>query len=181
MKFRPNAPLLIGIGLPVLMVVLVAASIYVPSLFAKKPAYDFIYSVPSDPYSYYGPGNTVYVVENGKLVEQPLPNFLKDPTQPEVAPLKPNLFIYDTAANQSRQITFDEATTLTLNGNIQSPDGFTVVSGGYDGGGIIPMLSGISPDVSSYYIKKGNYSRKLNLTLGDSFKYYNFRFLGWVL
>mgnify|MGYP001618316077 CR=1 FL=1 len=182
MKFRPNAPLLIGIGLPVLMVILVGASIYLPGMFAKKPAHNFVYSVPANSYSYYGPGSAAYAVENGMLVEKPTPNSVQaEMAQTGVAPTKPSLYLHDVAANKSRAITFDEAAALSLDGNNESADGFSVINGGY-GGGFFPIFGLSDSGGQKYYLKKGNYSRELNLSQNSSnrYDYHMFQFIGWV-
>lgn len=180
MKFRPNAPLVIGIGLPLLMVVLVAASIYLPGMWAKKPTQNFVYSVPVDMQSYYGPGSIAYAVENGKLVEKPTPNSVKAETaQTGVTPTKPNIYFHDVTTNKSKAITFDEAAALSLSGNSESSDGYSVIRGSY-GGGFFPFFGFGGSEYNKLYIKKDNYSRELNLNQNNGYDYFSFQFLGWV-
>ena len=84
------------------------------------------------------------------------------------------LFYYDVKRNTSREITLGEAAAFTLDDSLKSIDGFEIASGSYSSD--IFFFSG-----SSYYdqyLKKGAYSRKLNMTGPTS--YYDFKFMGWV-
>ena len=77
---KKNIPLIFAISIPVLMVIGIALSIYLPTLFVK-PEYDFLYSIGGD-YSY----RNEYAVENGKLVKKPvtLPNTITTGKEPEL-------------------------------------------------------------------------------------------------
>lgn len=179
MKIRPNAPLLIGIGLPVAMVVFVAASIYLPGLFAKQPAHNFIYSIANDD-SYCGRSCGGYEVQNAKLAERSVLKDLPPETFGLGAPsAKTQLFLHNVTANQSQKITFEEANTFRLDDNEQSPDGYTVTPGSY--GGFPFGLTGDS-GANKYYLTKGNFlSRELKLGQKNTQNYYSFIFLGWTL
>ena len=116
---KENIPLMVGISIPILMIIFVAISIYVPSLFVQ-PKTDFLYSVGGDYYS-----KDIYSVQNGKIIVQGIsyPEKYKEPMR------NPKLFIYDMVKNESREISLEEAKNLNLNSNNKSPDGFEVVYG----------------------------------------------------
>jgi hypothetical protein len=90
------------------------------------------------------------------------------------------LFLHDTKANTSREITEEEAKGLTLNGLLTSPDE-VIISGHYSNSGNVFPFGGSSE--YNYYMSKRNASRKLNLiTTGDlSYNQNNFEFIGWVM
>ena len=164
---KKNVPLIVALSIPVLMIVLIAISIYVPALFIK-PTMNFVYSVGGD-HCY----PNKYSVKNGKIVE----NEIKQPETNNACRSYSNyrearLFYYDVKRTTSREITLAEAATLTVDAAIKSQDGFEVVSGNYS--------SDIFFSGGSYYdkyLKKGAYSRRLNV---GSTSYYDFKFIGWV-
>ena len=110
MKLKDKTSLIIGISIPILMIIFVAASIYLPRLFVEPPAYDFLYSIDSD-YGYYEQGITMERESYEKL------------------------FIHDVEENKSRIISSEESEKLNLDPSIESPDGFEIVRG--SGGGFL--------------------------------------------
>ncbi len=170
MRTPKNLPLLIAVCIPVLMIVFVAASIYLPALFIK-PQYDFLYLTGQD----YGYCTWDYRVENKKLVRVVRSNPYKEAPQECTT----QFFRYDVEENANREVTLEEAQTLTLDGNGESPDGFTVTRGG-NGGGFFPLFSE-GGNYNSIYLTKGSaVSRKITLRTGPDY-YPEFRLLGWVL
>lgn len=160
---KKNIPLLIGVLIPIAMIILVAAAIYLPALFSQ-PKYDFIYLTGDYYYPQY------YVDNDGKLVRKDVV-----PPEPNYPPnTESRLFYHDIKTNESRQISYDEAKDYNLDINIKSPDGYEIVNG--NGAEFFPFFGGSGND--SHYIKGHNASKKLNLQSQGG--YYNFRFLGWV-
>ena len=165
MENRKNVPLIVALSIPVLMIALIAISIYFPALFVS-PKFDFVYSTDNEYCRF-----LKYSVKVGKIIEnekQPANenNICRDSRDPR-------LYYYDVTRKISREITFEEAQKLTLDNAFQSPDGFEVVSG--DRSFDVFFIGG-----SSYYdkyLKKGSYSRKLNIPHNY---YYDFRLIGWV-
>ena len=167
MDKKPNIPLILGISVPILMILFVAGSIYLPGLFIK-PKYNFIY-VSGDDY-YYG---RQYSVINGQLVKNEVkpPDYYRPRTEPK-------LFIHDVSNNESREISFEEAQKLNLDSNIISKDGFEVIYGSR-GDGIFPFFFFSGRDYNSRYISGHNVSKKLNVQFNGS--YYNgFQFIAWI-
>ena len=110
---RLNAlPLIIGIAIPVLMVLFVAGSIYLPHLFTAGPKYDILYAAyrePSNPSQYYGGYNfpQYYDVTDGRIKKKEFPAYVSPSeinTQaiPQTNPLFFNLFNQLKAAGNSQ-------------------------------------------------------------------------------
>lgn len=170
MKNKKDISLIIGIAIPILMIVFVAASIYLPSLFSPSPKFNFLY-VTGDRYY----GKYQFVVENGKLAKREVK--YPEHYNSEVA----RLYIHDVLKNESKEISFEDAQKLYLDPNKESQDGFEVVYGSYDGG-IFSIFFG-REDYDTVYLKGHNVSKKLNLSSSGNGHYYyynSFRFLGWL-
>lgn len=170
MDIKKNSSLILGISIPIFMILFVTGSIYIPSLFAPDPQYDFVY-VMGDNDSYYG---YQYTVEDGKLVKNDIqvPSNFYRPQQ------KVYLFLHDIETNESKEVSFEEAQSFRIDSKTMSPDGFEVTHGSR-GEGIPPLFFGSYTDYNSVYLKGHGVSKKLNL--GMERDYYNFRFVGWVL
>lgn len=169
---KKNITLIIGISIPVLMILFVAGSIYIPGLFIK-PHVNFLY-VSGDDY-YYDQGH--FTVQKGKLVK-------KEIKQPENQGYyqprgESKLFVHDVAKNESREISFEEAQNLNLDSSVKSSDGFEIVNGSHSDG-FFPFFLGSGTDYNSRYLKGHNISKKLNLQLDGRSYYYGFRLLGWI-
>ncbi len=172
MNSKKNVSLIIALGIPVLMIVLVAASIYLPGLFAPAPQHHFLY-VTDD---FYQGGQ--YVVEKGTLIKREL----KRP--PNTTPVVVRLFIYDVSANAGREVSFEEAQQLRLDTSVTSPDGYEVAYASSVGYELFPLLFfGDGRDRNDMYLKGHGASKKLNLTMqSDMYSWYSrrARFLGWI-
>ena len=170
MNPKKNVSLIVGIAIPILMIVLVAISIYVPALFAPAPRADFLY-ITGDSY-YQG---QEYVLDNGKLVKREV-KYPENYT-PEVA----RFFLHNTSANEDKELSFEEAQKLKLNTNVKSLDGYEVVYGNTDGG-VFPFFFSGGTDYNAMYLKGHNTSKKLNLQSPSDERYYyrGRRFLGWI-
>ena len=65
MNRKQDLSLIIGIAIPFLMILVVAASIYLPGLFAPAPTCRFLYAAGDDYYQ-----GSQYVVERGRLAKR---------------------------------------------------------------------------------------------------------------
>jgi hypothetical protein len=186
---KKNWSLIVGVAIPILMIILVALSIYVPVLFAK-PTTKFLYYT-SDTYDYYY--NDRYAVENGKLVLIPYKQrdtvedtrfpSVKDPeVSLEIPKAVLHLFVYDPVANASQEITFEEGQKLRLESRVESPEGYTLSQGSY-GGDIFDLFGGGYHDYNTWYLQKGTVNKKITLEQSASgYRYYNnIQFLGWII
>jgi len=186
---KKNFALLLAFLLPVLLIVVVALTAYLPSLFVSTN-YNFLYTTCVEEAQYYYPYNCDYYLQkrysivNDKLVANTLdPNL--DHNNDKIPDINeyytPHIFLHDTEKNESREITFDEAQTLTLSGLITSPDG-VAVSGQYSDNSDFLIFDGGS---SSYehYLSKRNGRKQLNI-ISNTHPYpsrTDFQFVGWVL
>jgi len=171
---KKNITLVIGISIPILMILFVAGSIYLPGLFIK-PHFNFLYVSGNDSYYYYNNGYQ-YSVQNDKLIKNEIRQLENQNYNPPRVESK--LYIYDVAKNESREISFEEAQNLNLDSNNMSPDGFEVTYGSR-GDGFFPFFFRSERDYNTRYLKGHNVSKKLNLQLSGSY-YNNFRFIGWI-
>ena len=165
---KKNKTLVLGLSIPVIMVILVALSIYLPSLFVK-PQYDFVYTTDG----YYNSDGR-YSVEDGMIVRRVDTYFdYSNNSSPEFA----KLYLYDVSSDTSEEIQFSDAQHMQLDSSPKSPDGLVINSGG-SSGGFFPFFSG-SSDYNSEYLVGNGISRKLNVQINGS-SYDGFQLVGWV-
>lgn len=187
---KKNFALLLAFLLPILLIVIVAISTYLPSLFIKTN-YNFIYTSCTDNNKNYYPYNCDsylqkrYAVLDDKFIINNV-DLSQDLDKNGVPDFKQNysdrIFLHDTQTNESREISLKEAQTMTLSGLLTSPDGITV-SSHYDRAGGDFFIFGGGYSSYGYYLTKGNSRSKINL-INSSDRYYyqnNFQFIGWVL
>lgn len=197
---RKNFAILLAFILPIVLIAIVALSTYLPSLFLST-SYNFIYTSCTDGTNYYYSFNCDsylqkrYSVVSNKLVANNIDPSLNlgndkmpalNSDNNKIPDINENytarIFLHDTAKNESREITFEEAQTLTLNSLLTSPDGITV-SSYYDRSGGDFFIFGGGSSSYGYYLTKGKSKDKLNLINNTDQYYYrnNFQFIGWVL
>jgi hypothetical protein len=171
MDIKKNWSVWLAVALPVAMIVFVAGSIYLPRLWAPKPAYSFVYTANDMTKGYVIPSYAVRVV-NGQLVKEETQKdmLVTDAMKPQY--VEPHLYRYDVITGESKSITFDEVAQLKLDDSKQSPDGFKVALGGGYGG---PFGGGSEPAV---YMTGHSVSQKLDLR--GVTNAYDFSFVGWV-
>ena len=173
-----NIPILIGIALPFLFIIIIAAMVYLPSI-SVKPQYNFLYTSSETRVRFDGEMSIYsYGVREGKLVTKQNPK-----RYPEQVLLdeKPTLYVYDVKANASREISFDEAQKLSLDAGPTSPDGYTVTYK-YGHNGIFELF-GSDTNKNGYFITKGNGAKKLT-GFGNLGRYWGyegaFEIIGWI-
>lgn len=164
---KKNITLILAIFLPLLMILLIVASIYLPRIFIDPPQYDFLYSVVRNYYV----GGGKYFVENGKIVEREQRTEEDEKYGYIVEDSK--LFFHDIEKNESREVSFEEALSFNLDSRIISPDGFEVVYGERVSSVFFPR------GLDVFYIKGHGLSQKLNLQINYS-DYHGFKFIGWI-
>lgn len=170
MSSKKNISLVVGIAIPIFMIVLIAVSIYLPSLFAPTPQYNFLYAI-EDGYGQY----RQYGVDNGTLVKYEVKNPEYD------TPRDAKLFIHNVSKNTDQAVTFEEAQKLKLDATVKSPDGYEVVYGSSEYG-FFPFFFSGGYDYNAMYLKGHNTSKKLDLQSSNGGRHYyrNRRFLGWI-
>ncbi|MDD3896512.1 MAG: hypothetical protein PHU04_01520 [Candidatus Peribacteraceae bacterium] len=185
---QKNFALVLAFVLPMLLIVLVALSTYLPSLFLSTD-YNFLYASCTngrDPYPYRCDDylQRRFTVTDGRLSVHTVDGTVdtdKDGVPDSNDQYTERIFFHDTAKNESREITLAEAQAMTLNTLLTSPDGVTVSSHYDRGGGDFFLFFG-GRSSYGYSLTKGRARSKLNLINNDDQYYYqnNFHFLGWV-
>ena len=170
---KKNLPLYIALAVPVLMIILVAAFIYLPGI-GKKPKVNFLYMTGNNVYDY--AYNSGYQISGGHLIyNPPVPPITNRPNN--VVSDDAHFYVYDVAGNQAKEVTLAEAEGYSLDSSNTSSDGYTIQQGNGNSGDF--LFGGGEGDYSSWFIKGHNRAIKLNLKLSGTY-YSNFRFLGWV-
>lgn len=174
MKDAKSYPLIVGLAIPVLMVIFIAASVLLPRLFAPPPRYDFIYSMADG----HNP-EVEYAVQNGKIESRDLRRSDSNQHRSNYASVK--LYRHSVKENKSMGISLEESQKLTLSEATQSPDNYEVVPGSQ--GSSFLFFYSSNTDYSRMYLKGYGIGRELNLIGGRNFyyAYSNIRFVGWVL
>lgn len=169
---KKNITLVLGISIPILMILFVAGSVYLPGLFIK-PHFNFLYGN-DDSYYFYG---YQYSVQNNKLIR----NKIEEPANPSYNPprVEAKLYIYDVTKNEAREISFTDAQNLNLDSNVKSPDGFEIVYGNRTDN-FFPFFWGGRTDYNARYLKGHNVSKKLNLQQNGNPYYNNISVIGWI-
>ena len=167
---KKNLPLILGFSIPIVMILFVAASIYIPGIFSN-PKYNFLYSSGQDYYS-----RNIYQVRNGKLIQvpQPTPSY-RNYTQYQ----DPPLYIHNVKTNESTYISFTEALSLHVDTNSESPDGYKIEDG-QSSSGFFPFFW-YDRNYYSKYIVGHNVSRKMNIIKSGANYYDSIQFLGWII
>ncbi|MEK9147167.1 MAG: hypothetical protein AAB639_03135 [Patescibacteria group bacterium] len=157
---KETLPLIIGIGLPILLIIYVAVTAYLPSLF-NKPQYNFIYATGYD--------NQYATVENGTIKVNPPPySHYELPRPPQFS-----LYLYDVSQSKTKLISQDEAKLYRLDPSDKSPDGYVVTSNRDTSFSVFPFFYGGYD--RGYYLKGHGVNKRI------SERDYDFKFLGWVV
>lgn len=160
MNIKKNISLIIGISLPILLILIIVAVVYIPRVF-MKPVFNFLY-VTGPSYSTYG---KFYVV-NGDLSEKaPKDDYERIKFE------KIQLFKYDVESKESYEITFQDAREFSLKAANNSPDDFSIERRRV--GSSFFSYSGSNYDL---YLKKGSFSKRLKVK-GGIYK----EFLAWII
>lgn len=165
MKIK-NLPLILGLTIPALMIIFIAIAVYIPPFFVKMN-YDILYITPNDydcPKIFYLSGSKLYLQDNPNTYYR------------EHNSCNSQAFIYDVFKEESRQIPLEEAESLNVFSETSSPDGFEIISGGYNGG-FFPFYYN-SNDYGSKYVQGHGISKKIKIQSSGNYK--DFRIIGWV-
>jgi len=190
MKDPSGKPILIGVAflLPPFFIAVVFFISYIPSI-RLSTDYDFVYatcSEGSNPYSYNCSNylNSMYAVDSGTLRVETVPPDLDSDrdTIPDVDEnYRTRLFFHDTEANESREITLQEAQNYGLSELITSFDNVAVEWEASRNNSFFLFYDTRSRN--GYYLTRGSVRQELNI-IGNNERYYyrdDFLFLGWVI
>lgn len=173
-----NLSLYIGIAIPILMIIGVAASIYAPRWFSESPRYGFLY-LESEEFAPYD-GKLFYSVRDGHLIEEK-GEVVKIPGDPYPVRYRAGkLFRYDIRTQKSTEISLEEAKNLSLIQGQRSPDGFEVICSHNNRGNFFPFFDGGYSDCSRRYLVNDiGYSEEVYIS-ASARNYYNFELIGWI-
>lgn len=173
MFIRKNAPLIIGLCIPLLLIIVLAVTIYLP-IILHKPQYSFLYVSGENVYA----GNSTMQVQDGKLVKS-APYYYSGYESGYKSGSMPELYVYDVKSNRSTPIDFEQAKTLRLDPARVSPDGYEMKNLSSVSGVFFPYFWHDS-DYGTYIVGH-NSSRKLTIQSGSSQYYNSILFLGWII
>ena len=153
--------LLLLFGAPIIVVLLAAALVFTPRLFAH-PSHDFIYTSCPEYYC-----DETYKVTSGGMIAYNYNEKYSDN-------IDPNLFYYDAKADTSRKISVADAMSYRLDDSATDPDGYKFEQSYGESG----FLVWSSDSDYNFYLADGAKKRKINLTYSE--KNSSVDFVGWV-
>lgn len=191
-KLKQNIALVVGLSIPIFMIAVIAGVIYFPRFFnpVQPPQHDFIYAV-GDGVAYASYGGSypyptkgvwqkyLYRVVSGKLVRQEALPIPKEFENMPIASEEPRFYVFHVATHKNEELSFDAAAQLTLDPGPKSSDGFEIVHGGGQGGGMFPFGYNGGDDYNKLYIRKEYYADQLDLNLSQN--YYGEFFVAWII
>ena len=161
-KLKENLPLLLGVGIPLVIVLLLVVFTTVLPALLVKPAYDFVYA---DSYRYY-PRPVVAVDADGRVT-----------TTEGDEKVEVQFYRHSVASGANTPLTKEEVDGLTLNPSDVSPDGYKFVSGNGDGDiFIFPLF--YEGGGTAHAIERNGWIRKGVALRGEA---YQVEFVGWII
>lgn len=167
-KVAKNWSLIIGLSIPLLMVLFIAVSIYVPRLFDNTPAptVNFLYtSAYSHPHRFEVKDNRLEWIKGSTVNEQ----YDKSYDSP------PRIYLHDVSINKSREISLDDAQKILLDSRSTAPDGYKIERNRHRGFFLFDHR-----DSNYHYLVNGAAAHKLELEYENNY-YYGFNFLAWAI
>jgi hypothetical protein len=164
--------LILLFSIPIGISLLAAAIVYIPRMMAK-PAHDFVYSYCSeydciDPYSATSDGQ---ITKRAAVASDRSGQY----SQYDTYDTEAKLGYYDVSTGATQTISFEDARKYQLSTSSLSPDGYSLVRVGDDGG----FLFGGSTD-KQWYLEDGLKKKPVKLSGSDPYYSNNINFLGWV-
>lgn len=169
-NIKQKLPIIIGVGLPLVLILWILVFVYIlPSIFVK-PKYNFIYVT--------GYENQYIRVINRKIQIDPCPYNYYESCSSYLHNV--NFYLYDVKNNESTPLSLEEVEEYKLDSSEKSTDSYVVRSSRDQGSDFyfFPFFWGSGVREGYYIGKDGGLSKKISLK--DDY-YYNFKFLGWIL
>lgn len=164
--------LLLFLLIPSLVIALVAAFLWLPSVFAK-PAYDFIYSYCPE----FNRCDDDFTVSSEGYVTQRQTE-RRTSVYTDYDRKTTTLYYHDTVKNATRQINIDEVKRYKLNTSSVSPDSYRLQRANGEGASGF-LFWGDSGDYG-WYLKNGAKKKKVDMASGIDYYSDSVNFLGWV-
>jgi len=160
-----NWSLIIGLAIPIIMVIFIALSVYLPRIFDSTPAptVNFLYAE-----------NNTYThklkINNNKL------QWIKsENSSRKNSDTMPTIYLHDVGTNRSTEISFEEAQKLFLDSRKESSDGYSLERSRNNGFFIFNYRNS-----RNHFLVNGRTAHKLNLEHENKY-FYRSLFLGWVI
>lgn len=164
-KKAKNWSLIIGLAIPVVMVLFIALSVYLPRIFDNTPA-------PTVNFLYTSGNSYTHRLEvkdhQLKWVENNNSNREKDDEMPTI-------YLHDVKTNTSSEISYADSQKLTLESRQESPDGYKIEQSRRQGFFLFDYRGS-----REHYLVNGHAAHELKLEYKNNY-YYGFNFLGWVI
>ena len=187
---KKNLPIIVAILLPIIVVVGVLLTLYLPSR-SINPEYNILYVVNNDRSNGYYSNEFRYLISGGKLVKEDIPQVnnnnvnknidITTRIKPDVE--QPRLYVFDVKTEETKEVSYNEALMLDIIkvGNI-SPEGYSVsYTRDYNNSVIFELFGGYSGDYGWRFTDgKVSIFKESTLSRSDSRYYYNAEVLGWV-
>ena len=178
---KENIPLVVGLAIPVLMVIALAAIIFLPRAYVQ-PQYDFVYSTGDYPVYINDSDNTrtEYRVVNNTIEKDVTPDQSEQRFPRYDAP--PKFYRYSVAEQRSQELNSEELLSLTVDPAKESPDGFRLTYAREHDNFLEAFFGG--RDRSQQVLAKGSVSIEVQLTTGAKSSNYYWRdsgFIGWIV
>lgn len=161
MKIKENLPLLLGVGIPLVIVLLLLIFTTVLPALLVKPAYDFVYA---DTYRY-DPRPIVSVDSEGNTIIEEVDE------KNEV-----NFYRHTVTTGANTPLSQEQMNALSLDPSDVSPDGYKFVSGS-GGGGVFVFPLFYEGGSDAHAIERNGWLRRPVELRGDA---YQVQFVGWI-
>ena len=176
---KANLPLIIGLSIPVIMVAILAAVIYIPKAYIQ-PEHDFIYAVGDYPI-YTDPARNIqieYTVSGGKLLAKETPYIHENKPYNTN---DPEFFRYSVTEKTNTPLAKETVQQLALDPSSKSPDGFELGYARSQDNIFESMFGG--RDYSQRVLKKDSVAVGIELLPNRSNTYYDrqINLVGWVI
>lgn len=189
---KENLVLVMGIGLPILLVILFFLTSVVPKALTEPPQHELLFSVIRYDYQTASSANFDFFVEDGVLKSR-----TGKADQQNMNRYHKKLIVYDAGAGSMREISYDasklssaaegtetvieETRNMVIDTSSKAPDGYTFEGSTYSSGGLVSELFFGGYRNQGYRIVKGKAAYKIPNTFGETYYAGNVQFIGWVI
>ena len=189
---KENLVLTMGIGLPVLLVILFFLTSVLPKSLAEPPQHDLLFSVPRYDYQTASPMNFDFVVRDGTLcaragktdnqnINRYHRRLVRYDAQTESVAEIPYDLVAIADASEGTEIPVAATEGLAIDPSSKAPDGYTFESASYNGGGLVSELFFGGYRNQGYRVVKGRAAYRIPSTFGDNYYPGNVQFIGWIV
>jgi len=167
---KKNLPLYIGVALPLVFIIIIAAIVYLPSTFVN-PKHNFIYVV--EDYETY---KNNFTIKDDKIVLVPAVKLYPE-VDYKYYKDHPNIYLYDFSKNASYEISFEDLKNYSVVKGPSSPDGYSIVR--HEGpAGIFEIFGSYDGNDGKFIVSPNGAKKKMVGVEGET--YQNINVVGWI-